>query len=152
MQTREYAVYRPGFPSTCFGEFLGIVKAADRHEAARLGRAQFGGEVVAFWHRHAERRATRPKREQSVYRRMTADEIQMAQALLRCSFPIASWSKRFARQVGAQAAAQEPKITQRQADAMYRLMHTYRRQLPSALVELAALLERATQEVACVES
>lgn len=138
MSPREYAIYRPGFPTNCFGEFLGIVVAADRHEAARLGRYQFGGDVIAFWHRP---QVQRPKRTQAVYRRMTADEQRMIEALARATFLPASWAKRFARDLAAQATAHEPKITDRQAEALAHLVHTYRRQLPA---DVRGLLETTT--------
>jgi hypothetical protein len=55
-----YAIYRPGFPETCFGELLGRVVTHSQHDAERVGRALFGGEVVACWHGSPARAISRP--------------------------------------------------------------------------------------------
>jgi hypothetical protein len=67
-------------------------------------------------------------------RPMTDAEVALARALARCSFPVASWSKRFARELGAAAAAPQPTITEKQAAAMRRLVSTYRRQIAPASI------------------
>lgn len=73
--------------------------------------------------------APKAKREPAVYRAMTADEVALATALGRCSFSVGSFDKRFARDISAAAAVQQPLITAKQADLLRRLVTRYRRQI-----------------------
>jgi hypothetical protein len=72
------------------------------------------------------------------YRLMTPDEVAMAKALGECSFPVASWDKRFGRELGAQARLFPPWVTAAQAEHLRRMVKRYRRQIPKAVVALAA--------------
>lgn len=72
-----------------------------------------------------------------VYRAMTAAELSAALALSNVRFPVASPPKRFARHLVSQACAAEPTITDRQADYLWRVVHTYRRQIPERVRALA---------------
>lgn len=68
-------------------------------------------------------------------RPMTEVERALVTALARCSFPVASPPKRFARDLASQADA-TGEITERQAEHLRRLVARFRRQIrPSALPE-----------------
>lgn len=77
-----------------------------------------------------------PAREQPVYRPMTDDEQSMALALSRCTFVPGSFAKRFARDLGQIADADEPCITEKQAALLRKQVVHYRRQIPGAVVAL----------------
>jgi hypothetical protein len=66
-------------------------------------------------------------------RPMTDAEVALARALARCSFPVASTPKRFAREVRAQVD-HGAEITERQAAYLRRLVSIYRRQIPPASI------------------
>lgn len=68
---------------------------------------------------------------------MNYSETEIALALGRCSFPPASWDKRFCRDM-AWAAEHSPEavFTERQAAHLLRLAHKYRRQLPTKIMEM----------------
>ena len=66
----------------------------------------------------------------ATYRPMTDTERARALALGCCSFPPASFSKRFARTIAAQAAAESATITEKQARRLDVQCYIYRRQLP----------------------
>ena len=69
---------------------------------------------------------------------MNPNEAKIAAALVRCTFLPASWDKRFARDIAAQAEHRpDMPLTDRQAAHLLRLVHKYRRQLPTAIIELA---------------
>lgn len=74
---------------------------------------------------------------QSPHRPMTPDEVVMAAALGECSFPVASWDKRYGRGVAAQARGIVPWITAAQARHLRRMVQRYRRQVPADVVRLA---------------
>lgn len=62
-------------------------------------------------------------------RPMTKDEVQLARTLGHCRFPIASFSKRFARDMFSAAMIAEPTITERQAVYLRKMITKYRRQI-----------------------
>ena len=78
--------------------------------------------------------AEKPKREPARWRPMTDLEIEAAKALGRCRLPPATSTKRLALHMAAQAAKDEPQITDRQAEYLWRFCWTYRRQIASAAV------------------
>jgi hypothetical protein len=62
----------------------------------------------------------------------------MAVALAACSFCPGSWDKRFSRNMAALAEhAPEKDFTERQRVHLIRLVHKYRRQIDTAVIELA---------------
>lgn len=65
-------------------------------------------------------------------RPMTDLERLRALRLGSCNFPLASWAKRFAREMAAVARTDEGAVTDREAAALERLAWTYRRQLARA--------------------
>lgn len=65
-------------------------------------------------------------------RPMTDLERLRALHLGNCTFPVASWAKRFARDMGSVARGVDPAITDREAAALERLAWAYRRQLARA--------------------
>ncbi len=67
-------------------------------------------------------------------RPMTSAEVDLTRALTRCHFPVASFSKRFARGLRYQAEAPEPMITENQAACLRRQVAIYRRQIPAASI------------------
>lgn len=80
----------------------------------------------------------RPRRR---LKRAMVDRIAMtdfqriqAQLLARCRLPPASWSKRFAREIGALAQTPDAALSPREAAALERLCWTFRRQLPEQYV------------------
>jgi hypothetical protein len=78
----------------------------------------------------------------AVFRPMTDAEKAIAYALSLCRFPPATWTKRFARDLGDQARALAPVITDRQAAALLKVAHHYRKQLrPKVPGELHHLFE-----------
>lgn len=85
----------------------------------------------------------------AVFRPMTDAEKAIAYALSLCRFPPATWTKRFARDLGDQARALAPVITDRQAAALLKVAHHYRNQLrPKVPAELHHFFERAPAEAA----
>jgi hypothetical protein len=68
-------------------------------------------------------------REPPAWEPMTEEDRRMARRLARCTFPVASWDKRFVREVAAAAQAPEAKITPKMRAQLERLTHRYRRQL-----------------------
>ena len=77
------------------------------------------------------------------WRPMTEPERRAIQSLERVTFPVASPPKRLARHLLAQAQAAEPVITDRQADYLWRVVHTFRRQIPDDIRALAPQPEAA---------
>lgn len=77
--------------------------------------------------------------EQAQWRRMTHDEEMACLAIApgRVSYPVASSPKRLARNLSAQAMCDPPQITDKQAVAMWSLVHRFRRQLPKNVVRMA---------------
>lgn len=73
----------------------------------------------------------------AAWRPMTEDERRAIQALRGVTFPVASPPKRLARHLLGQAAADEPKITDKQAAYLWRVVHTFRRQIHRDVVALA---------------
>lgn len=68
-------------------------------------------------------------------RPMTEAEVALACALSRCSFPVASTPKRFARELAGEVAqGGSREITERQAAYLRRLVSIYRRQIPPASI------------------
>lgn len=78
--------------------------------------------------------ADKPKREPAKWRPMTDLEIEAATQLGRCRLPPATSTKRLCRHMAAQAQADEPKITDKQAEYLWKFCWTYRRQIASAAV------------------
>lgn len=78
----------------------------------------------------------RQKREPANWRDMTPIEKVLAEALGKCTFPPATAQKRFARNISAQAASDEPKITDRQREYLHLMVHRYRRQIPTWVLTL----------------
>jgi hypothetical protein len=77
-------------------------------------------------------------REPVVYRTMTYAEQQLAMRLSRCSFPIGSFAKRFARDLGhvvRHPCGVEPKVTDKQFRMLLKLVRRYRRQIRPDSVE-----------------
>lgn len=70
-------------------------------------------------------------REPAVYRPMTDTEHTLALALARCTLPVASFVKRFARDLRAQAEVSRS-ITDRQARQLLIQAYRFRRQFPAA--------------------
>jgi len=63
---------------------------------------------------------------------MTADEIKICTSLKYCVTHLpGTWNKRFANNLAAQAENKpESDLTEKQKEWMYRLLYTYRRQVP----------------------
>lgn len=74
----------------------------------------------------------RGKKSAPIWRDMTDAEDRMVQALATVRFPIASFDKRFARDVGI-----DDKITAKQAAYLRIMVIRYRRQIKPEVVELA---------------
>lgn len=75
-----------------------------------------------------------PKKAPANFRPMTDIERVAAAALERVKFPPATSTKRFAQSLVAQAKAPHATITDRQAEHLWRICWTYRRQLPTDVV------------------
>jgi hypothetical protein len=101
--------------------------------AARAGDRCAMAELLAHMERCGVPVSKKP------HRPMTDDEVTMAEQLARCSFSPGTWDKRFARALGAQAAAMPPWITSKQTPLLRDLVRRYRRQLPERVVALAEL-------------
>lgn len=72
------------------------------------------------------------------YTPMTPTEMRIAKELIRCSFLPASWDKHFCRDMAAIATnAPEHELSEYQNANLLRLVHKHRRQLPTAVIELA---------------
>lgn len=67
-------------------------------------------------------------REPATWREATADERLLAEALASCTFSVASFDKRFARDV--RACVLGGKITEKQAALLRLKVGAYRRQIP----------------------
>jgi hypothetical protein len=63
------------------------------------------------------------------FRLMTDDERAMCLALSACRFSVASFAKRFARNMGLQASDPTPLITAKQAAVLRRQVFHYRKQI-----------------------
>ena len=88
---------------------------------------------------HSQPAADSPrKREPAIWRAMTDLEIEAATQLWRCSLPPATSTKRLARHMAAQAEADDPKITDKQAVFLWRFCWRFRRQIASAAVHAEA--------------
>jgi hypothetical protein len=62
---------------------------------------------------------------------MTADEIIIVHNLNCCRLPMASWTKRFVRDVHSQSLNNpESELTDKQKEWIYRLVYTFRKQIP----------------------
>jgi hypothetical protein len=48
MIVRAFAVYRPGFPATCFGPRLGVVLAPNVAAARRAAARLFGPDIIVI--------------------------------------------------------------------------------------------------------
>lgn len=72
------------------------------------------------------------RRTKPIYRPMTDQEQALALALSpgRIRYRVGSGDKRFAREMSAVAATENPEITAPQALYLLKLKHRYRRQLP----------------------
>jgi hypothetical protein len=69
---------------------------------------------------------------------VTPPEIKIATALGNCSFAPGSWDKRFCRSMAAMAKnALDIPMTERQRVHLLRLVHKYRRQMPTKIIEIA---------------
>ena len=69
---------------------------------------------------------------------MTPEEIQLAEALVRCSHYPGTWSKRFARDIAAQAHTHPAKeLTPNQRVWLYTLVAGRKKNIPAELVKLA---------------
>lgn len=77
----------------------------------------------------ADSHARAEVRRRPVFREMTPAEVRLAYALFLCTFPCASWDKRFARDMHARATVAAPQISERQAAVLRRLTTKYRRQI-----------------------
>lgn len=74
-------------------------------------------------------------------RPMTDDEKQAAILLDRCTFPVASFNKRFARSMASIARSDEPVISERQSRTLWKLFYMFRRQIVR-MPELREVAER----------
>lgn len=83
----------------------------------------------------AQKGKPRPvKRTSPRFRAMTDNERALAAALSRVTFAVASYAKRFARDIGSEARSEFPLISNGQANYLRNLVHRYRRQInPSSL-------------------
>ena len=83
-------------------------------------------------------------------RPMTTDEQQAAQILTGCTFPVASYNKRFARDMASIARQDEPLITERQSRTLWKLFYMYRRQMravaDSRLFDIARPIHEAERK------
>lgn len=86
------------------------------------------------------------KRPPVVRRRMSSEEREMAKHLSGCSFLPGSAAKRFARDIGDEAAADEPTITERQSAYLRSCVYTFRRQIPRDVVSLAGDVEKQRRD------
>jgi len=66
---------------------------------------------------------------------MTPTEQKLARALVRCRLPPASFTKRLARNVAAQAEQPEPQITEKQLEWVFKLVRKFRRQIRADSIE-----------------
>lgn len=73
----------------------------------------------------------------AVYRKMEPKEFNLALALGRCRFPTGCFSKRFARDIAAQAI-RTGEITEKQAGLLLVQVWIYRRQIPLNLLPESA--------------
>lgn len=73
------------------------------------------------------------------WRPMTPKEIAAAIAMspARVTYPVGTYYKKIARSVASQAASDAPRITDKQADAMWRVIVRFRRQIPAEIVREA---------------
>lgn len=62
-------------------------------------------------------------------RQMTDDEKKAAILLDRCTFPVASFNKRFARSMASIAKSDEPMVTEKQSRCLWKLFWMYRREI-----------------------
>lgn len=79
---------------------------------------------------------------------MTALEKLAAEQLGGCRLPPGTATKRLARSLAAQAAAEEPKITDKQAVYLWKFCWTFRRQISSPAVRREAKQQRKSLEAA----
>lgn len=100
--------------------------------AAAAGDRDAMESLLAAW-----RRAGSPV-SKVPHRLMTPDEVTMSTALARCRFAPGTWAKKFALNMGTQARAIAPWITDAQARHLRREVQAYRRQIPAEVVALAA--------------
>lgn len=63
------------------------------------------------------------------YRPMTSDEKEAALLLGQCTFPVASYNKRFAADMWSLARGEAGEITERQSRTLWKLFYMYRRQV-----------------------
>lgn len=79
----------------------------------------------------------------AVWRPMSDLERHAALSLAGIRYPVASWWKRFARSIGAQAIAERPVITDPQAGSLWRTLHRFRRQVDCPILRAIAAEEHA---------
>ena len=94
-----------------------------------------------------EQKQPAPKKPPATFRPMTDIERVAAASLERVRFPPGIPSKAIAKSLVAQAKAPHPTITDRQAESLWRICWTYRRQLPTDVVR-DAKARHITGEVA----
>lgn len=86
-----------------------------------------------------------PKREPSPPTPLDDTDRLLIQNLRRCSFQVASFDKRFARNMGHTADRTAGTLTDRQRSCLNALVYRYRRQIPAPIVAKAALRLAAEQ-------
>lgn len=79
-------------------------------------------------------------------RPMTTAEVAAAKALATFKYPVASFSKRFARSMDGLAAKDKPEITEKQAACLWRQLLKFRRQLALPEVHLLHIAREKTGE------
>lgn len=79
----------------------------------------------------------------AIWRPMTKLEQEACEALGRVNYVPGTASKRLGKALAGQARMRNPQITDKQADAMLRMLWTFRRQIHNA--ELLKLAERNHQ-------
>lgn len=90
--------------------------------------------------------ATKPKRKPAVWRPMTGLELRAALELGHCRLPVASSTKRIARNLAAQAEASEPRITDKQAPLLWKFCWKFRRQIRDQAVVREATRRHAEEQ------
>jgi hypothetical protein len=78
---------------------------------------------------------------------MTDDDKAAALALAGCTFPVASYNKRFAGDMARIARQAEPVITERQQKTLWKLVYMFRRQIRDRrLIEIAGPIYEAERK------
>lgn len=84
--------------------------------------------------------------EKKQYRPMTDNEKRAAYFLGQCTFPVASYNKRFAWDMWSLARGEGGEITERQSRNLWKLFYMFRRQIvgkKAPTVEVRLLMEHA---------